>query len=148
MADQPRDWDKEMAAIDAEIAKMPAPKPGAPVAQRPGAPPAAQAAAAPPRTARIFLGAWLRALFGAALAVAVWSWPYEHRCGLALYGYLGAVAMVTVAGVWSTAATWRRRMGAAHVVSILVLIAGLAFAAAAVLPRVGYAKVPLTWTCP
>lgn len=147
MADQPRDWDKELAAIDAEIAKIPPPKAGAPPAPRPAGQPVPQGAP-PPRTARVFLGAWLRALFGAALAVAVWSWPYEHRCGWALYGYLGAVAMVTVAGVWSTVATWRRRMGMAHVVSILVLIAGLAFATAAILPRVGYAKVPLTWTCP
>jgi hypothetical protein len=149
MPDQPRDWDKELAAIDAEIAKLPAPKPGgAPPAPRGGGAPAAAPGPAAPGTARIFLGAWVRALAGAALAVAVWSWPYAHRCGWGLYGYLGAVLMVLVAGVWSSIATWRRRMGLAHIVSLAVLVAGLAFAAAEILPRAGYAKIPLTWTCP
>lgn len=154
MPDQPRDWDKELAAIDAAMAKAPPPAP-APGASAPATRPAAATPASPGTAApvvrggaRTFLGAWLRALVGAALAIAVWGWPYAHACGLGLYGYLGAVLMVIVAGGWSSIASWRRRMGAAHVVSLLVLAAGLAFAVAQVLPRVGYARVPLTWTCP
>lgn len=149
MADQPRDWDKEMAAIDAEIAKMPPPKPGQPPAARPAGGVATGSPAAPaPRGARVFLGAWIRVLFGAAVAIAVWSWPYATQCGWKLYAYLGAVAVVIVAGVWNIAATWKRRMGAAHTVAILVLLTGLFLAAQAVLPRIGYARHALTWMCP
>lgn len=151
MADQPRDWDKEMAAIDREIAKLPGPNPGGPPAPRSAgaatpAPLVTQGAA--PRGTRAFLGAWIRVLLGAAIAVGVWSWPYAHPCGWSLYGYLGAALVVIVAGVWNILATWKRRMGAAHGVAILVLITGLILAAQAILPRIGYAKHALTWMCP
>lgn len=152
MADQPRDWDKELAAIDREIAKLPEPKPGQPPAVRSGGGAPAPAPVAPsvaPRTGtRAFLGAWVRVLLGAAIAVGVWSWPYAHPCGWSLYGYLAAALVVIVAGVWNILATWKRRMGAAHGVAILVLITGLILAAQAILPRIGYAKQALTWMCP
>lgn len=152
MTDQPRDWDKELAAIDAQIAKMPAPPAASasPVRQAPsaGGPAAPPPPAAGGRGARQFLGAWVRALIGAVLAVAVWTWPYAHSCGWSLYGYTGATAMVVVAGGWGMAATWRRRVGLAHVVSLGVLLAGLILAAAIVLPRSGYARVSATWMCP
>lgn len=151
MADQPRDWDKEMAAIDREIARLPAPQPGAPPATRSAgaaapAPVVTQGTARP--GTRAFLGAWIRVLLGAALAVGVWSWPYVHPCGWSLYGYFGAVLVVIVAGIWNILATWKRRMGAAHGVAILVLITGLILAAQVILPRIGYARQALTWMCP
>ncbi|MFI5234340.1 MAG: hypothetical protein ACHQXA_01395 [Gemmatimonadales bacterium] len=149
MADQPRDWDRELAAIDAEIAKMPPPKPGQPPAPRAaGGGAVAAPPTHPPHGARVFLGGWIRVLIGVALAVAVWTWPYAHLCGWKLYGYLGAVVMVLVAGVWNVVATWRRRMGLAHAAGIVVLLTGLILAAGAILPRVGYAKQALTWMCP
>ncbi|MGH7590399.1 MAG: hypothetical protein ACREL2_03090 [Gemmatimonadales bacterium] len=150
MPDQPRDWDKELAAIDREIAKLPDPKLGSPPAGRPTGTPAAAPAAAPVVAspgARAFLGAWVRVLFGAAIALGVLSWPYGHLCGWSLYGYLGAVLVVIVAGVWNVLATWKRRMGAAHGVAIVVLITGLILAAQAILPRIGYAKQALSWMC-
>ncbi|MGH7533106.1 MAG: hypothetical protein ACREL4_07435 [Gemmatimonadales bacterium] len=150
MPDQPRDWDKELAAIDREIAKLPDPKPGPPPAGRLGGVPAAAPAAAAVVTApgaRAFLGAWIRVLFGAAIALGVWSWPYAHLCGWSLYAYLGAVLVVIVAGVWNILATWKRRMGAAHGVAIAVLIIGLMLAVQAILPRIGYAKQALPWMC-
>lgn len=154
MADQPRDWDKEMAAIDREIARLPEPKPGQPPAPRAAGAPVPATPAAPaadahhPKGARAFLGAWIRVLLGAAVTVAVWSWPYGHPCGWSLYGYLGAVLVVIVAGLWNILATWKRRMGAAHAVAIMVFLTGLFLAAQAILPRVGYAKQVLTWMCP
>jgi hypothetical protein len=152
MTDQPRDWDKELAAIDAQIARMPAP-PAQPATPARAAPAGGTPASPPPalpagRGARQFVGAWVRALIGAVLAVAVWSWPYAHPCGWALYGYSGAIAMVVVAGAWGMAASWRRRVGLAHLVSLGVFLAGLILAAATVLPRTGYARVPATWMCP
>ncbi|HET7024154.1 MAG TPA: hypothetical protein VFI39_02995 [Gemmatimonadales bacterium] len=153
MADQPRDWDKELAAIDREIAKLPDPRPGQPPTGRTaGAPAAVAAPAAAPvpasKGARAFLGAWVRVLFGAAIALGVVSWPYAHLCGWSLYGYLGAVLVVIVAGVWNILATWKRRMGAAHGVALAVLITGLILAAQVILPRIGYARQALTWMCP
>ena len=44
--------------------------------------------------------------------------------------------------------TWKRRMGLAHTVSLLVILWGLGLGAAVVLPRIGYAKVAATWFCP
>lgn len=151
MPDQPRDWDKELAAIDREIAKLPEARPAPPVPGRSGGTPATAPAAAPVPApspgARAFLGAWIRVLFGAAIALGVWSWPYAHPCGWALYGYLGAVLVVIVAGIWNILATWKRRMGAAHGVAIVVLVTGLILAAQAILPRIGYAKQVLPWMC-
>ena len=82
MSDQPRDWDKELAAIDKAMARGPAPAAGAPVATKGSAAPAA----VPKRAA---VATWLRVLLGLTLAGAMTQWPYAHQCGVELYFYLG-----------------------------------------------------------
>jgi hypothetical protein len=75
------------------------------------------------------------------------QWPYEHRCGLGAVLYLGAAGMVVLAGLWSAVSSWRRHSAGAHVISIGVILAGLALVALEVAPRIGYAKVDLPWMC-
>jgi hypothetical protein len=43
---------------------------------------------------------WARVALGVGLGVMITQWPYPHACGLGLLQYLGAVAMVLVAGAW------------------------------------------------
>jgi len=142
MSDQPRDWDKELAEIDKIVARGgtagPAPVPAA--RGRGGAPVAAGGR---------FSGftTWLRVGLGLVLAVAMTQWPYPSACGFNLLVYLGAIATVSVAGLWSAVTSWQRRLGAAHVLSLLVLLWGLTLAARELLPRVGYAAEARTWTC-
>jgi hypothetical protein len=61
--------------------------------------------------------------------------------------YLGAVAVVAVAGLWGAVAAWRRRMPAAHTVALIMVGWALALAAAVILPRVGYARAAASWWC-
>lgn len=150
MTGPPRDWDKELAEIDKVIAKQPvlAPKPAAPGS--PAAAPVARSAAAPLPAARgrAALSGWVRVLLGVAVAAGVTlAWPYRHNCGLPLYGYLAASGGVLLAGLWGAVASWKRRMGLAHVLALLVSLTGAALVAKIVVDRGGYPKVPSTWTC-
>jgi hypothetical protein len=61
--------------------------------------------------------------------------------------YLVAVATLIVAGLWGALSSWKRRLGLAHIVAMGAILWGLALAAHEVLPRVGYAKTPATWSC-
>ena len=140
MSDQPRDWDKELAAIDKAMARGPAPAAGAPVATKGSAAPAA----VPKRAA---VATWLRVLLGLTLAGAMTQWPYPHQCGVELYFYLAAAFTVIVAGVWSGISSWYRRLGWAHTLSLLVVLWGIFLASREVLPRVGYAKHLAYWVC-
>ena len=148
MNEQPRDWDKELAEIDKVMARMPAPAP-----QNPRVAPPGQAPAAPARvqatTSRFgVLGTWLRVLLGAALAIGITQWPYPTACGVNLAVYGTVILLVVLAGAWSAVSSWRRQLGVAHVIAILVLIWGLVLAAREILPRVGYASEARTWSCP
>jgi len=148
MSDQPRDWDKELAAIDKVIAKgggaAPAPVP----ARQGGASPAPAAAPAGRSvTRRAAFTTWVRAALGVLVAAAVLQWPYAHRCGLGLILYLGSAAMVAVAGGWTMVVSWQRRQGWAHLAGLGVLLGGLALVASIVLPRVGLAGAALPWLC-
>ncbi|MGH7631602.1 MAG: hypothetical protein ACREOF_19880 [Gemmatimonadales bacterium] len=125
----PRDWDKELAAIDRAIERTPAAAAGAPVAA--------------PGGRRV----WLRLLPVLALAAALPFWPYQRTCGLGLALYLGAVAMLVGAGVWAAASAWRHRRPTAHVLALLAIGWGAALAAREALPRVGYARSAAVWTC-
>lgn len=148
MSDQPRDWDKELADIDKVIAKMPS-QGAAPASSAPAAVPAGRPAAPAAGGGRLALfTTWLRVALGVALAVGITQWPYASACGLNLMVYLGAIGVVIVAGLWSSVSSWRRRLGLAHTLSLLVLLWGLLLAAREVLPRVGYAKHVRTWSCP
>jgi hypothetical protein len=62
--------------------------------------------------------------------------------------YLGAIATVIVAGLWSAVSSWNRRLGFAHFLSLLVLLWGITLAAREILPRSGYARELRTWSCP
>lgn len=142
-----RDWDRELAEIDRLMAQQPARPPAAPGG---GAAPAPRPAAAPARVpgeGPTLLGTWVRLLFAVVLAGAMSQWPYQHACGLPLFLYLGAAGITVVAGVWAASATWRRRMPLLHVAALLATLWGLALTAAAVLPRIGYAKAEAGWFC-
>jgi hypothetical protein len=151
--EQPRDWDRELAAIDKIIAAGPAPAAApAPSAPAPRAP-AAAGDAAPARGARpagryAVLFTWLRLALGIGLGAAMTQWPYTHGCGLPLFAYLGAVLAVLVAGAWSGVSSWRTRSALAHFLSFGLIVWGGVLAAREVLPRVGYAKESAEWVCP
>jgi len=135
VTDQHRDWDKELAEIDRQIARVPAGQP-------------ARASSALPPGRRAVFTTWLRVLLGLAVAGGITQWPYLHDCGLNLLFYEVAIGTVIVAGVWSSITSWQRRLGLAHFLSLLVLLWGLVLSAREILPRVGYAKVSANWLCP
>jgi len=161
MAD--RDWDKELAKVDKQLASMsddallgtaaptPSPTAGAREAGRVPArsAPVSNAPAAPKTTSS--LGVYARLLLVVLVSAAMAIWPYPARCGVGLMGYLAAVGVVTAGGLWSSIWTWRHRASRAHTVSLLVLAWGLVLGAMQVLPRIGYAKPdlnhPATWFC-
>ncbi|MDH4348269.1 MAG: hypothetical protein OEW17_05650 [Gemmatimonadota bacterium] len=140
MTDQPRDWDKELAAIDRVMARSPEKAGGALPAEAPGRVPAAAGRFGA-------LGTWLRVLLGAALAIGITQWPYPSACGVNLMVYGTTIMLVIVAGTWSALSSWRRHLGLAHLISLAVLFWGLVLAAREVLPRVGYARDARTWVC-
>ena len=147
MTGPPRDWDKELAEIDKVIAKQPlgGPQPGQRAA---AAAPARSVAALPPAAGRSLLTTWLRV--GLAVAVAggvALAWPYPHPCGFPLYGYLAASLGVVLAGCWSAVTSWRRRLGLAHLISLLVVACGCVLIAKTVLDRSEYVRHPATWSC-
>ena len=90
---------------------------------------------------------WGRLLLAVTLGVAMLEWPYPHRCNLPLAGYLAAVAMVPLAGVWVAVASWRTRSSLPHVLALAVIFWGMMLAAGQVLPRVGYAAEVASWRC-
>ena len=145
--ERPRDWDKELAEVDKLLAKLPNADPtlgrAAPTGRAP------QAAAVVGSYGSVGgVVSWVRAGLAGALAIGMALWPYPHDCGMRLIYYGGGVAMLVVAGIWGGVASWRRRSAIGHLVSVGALIWGLTLVAAIVLPRIGYAKVPSTWTCP
>lgn len=150
-----RDWDKELAKIDKQLASLPEdallPAP-APAAK--GGQPAKEGKAAPAPAGEKRPRAWAmyaRLSLAVALGVGMLLWPYEARCGVGLAGYLGAVAVLVTSGVWSAVWTWRHRAAKAHSLSLLIVLWGLVLGAIEVLPRVGYAKPdvshPASWIC-
>lgn len=150
----PRNWDKELANIDKLMAADRSPVTSSPPAKVGDA--AARAApVAAPRGAGVVttrprdtFGIWLRALLGILGAAALAYWPYSKNCGSMLYVYLTGVAAVVGIGGYTMRYAWTHRRGVAHVVGLLVLLAGLALAALEILPRTGYAAVARSWTCP
>jgi hypothetical protein len=153
-ADQPRDWDRELAAIDKVIAKqqgsgtagqggssVPAPTPLPPGPERvPAAPPVPRK-----RSAAV---AWFWTILALALAVALPLWPYPKECGLQLFFFLGATGLTVIAGVIGALETWANRRGFAHLLCLLVLLWAGVVGASEALPRSGYAKESRPWLCP
>lgn len=154
MTGPPRDWDKEMAEIDKLIAKDPGSgvrgpgSPATPVA-RGSAPPAQRASAPVARGGRTALTTWVRVGLGVTVAVGVGAaWPYAHSCGMALYGYVAAAGGVVLAGLWGSVTGWKRHIGLAHLVSLLVTLWGALLIGKVVADRSSYPRHPTTWSCP
>ena len=164
MAD--RDWDKEMAKIDKQLASISDEAlVGKPVAQTGPAGKAPAAKALPAGRAPVAAlpsggtveretrgwAVYLRLLLSVAAGVALVIWPYDTRCGTGLFGYLGATAIVTASGIWSAVWTWRHRAPRAHTISLLLILWGMVLGTIQVLPRIGYGKPdpqhPATWAC-
>ena len=128
MTEQPRDWDKELAAIDREIEKQGAGPgaPGPPAALPPGAPPPPVRPTAPGAAAPAVRGAvavtWFWVVLAVLLAAALPLWPYGKACGLQLFFYLGAAALALLAGAAGAVNSWKARRGLAHVLSLAVVV--------------------------
>lgn len=142
------DWDVELRKIEREFDGLPpTPSAGELRARK-----AAERREKQRKEERIAaLGAWGRLVLVAALAAALYWWPYLRACGPGLFAFLGAESMVVAGGLWVVAFTWRHRMARTHALGMLVVIAGLALILAQVLPRVGYARTdpahPPQWWC-
>ena len=138
MTEQPRDWDKELADIDRAIGRQP----GSPPA-KPGTP----ATAVTPQRRFVAL-AWFWALLSILLAVALVVWPFDKTCGIRLIFFIGAAVLALLMGVLGAFASWAHRQGVAMLLSLLVIVFTGIMAVREILPRAGYAKEPLEWTCP
>jgi hypothetical protein len=160
-----RDWDKELAKIDKQLASIsdealaaPAPAPptgmprgvtAAPMRSAPVA--SAPAASAPAVSTKGRWWTYTKVALASSGAVGIWLWPWAARCGVPLAGLVGAAGLVSLLGLWSARGTWRHRLGFAHVLSLLAVTSALVLGAREVLPRVGYAQPtfdrPDRWSC-
>ena len=139
-----KDWAKEMAKIDKQLESV---SDAQLFPDKKDAPPAQKAEVVAERAAVSSWPAILRLTLSVLLGVGILFWPYGNRCGIGLAGYLFAVAAVVGGGIWSAVWTWRHRTGRAHTLSIMLIAWGLILAGSEVLPRVGYAKAALPWSC-
>jgi hypothetical protein len=138
MTEEPRNWDKELADIDKVIAKQPATAPVPPGARKPPT----------PSQRRFVALAWFWTILALLLAVALPLWPNDKSCGLRLVFYLGAAGIALLMGVLGALASWSYRRGLAHLLSLLAIVWAGVMAAREILPRAGYARQELHWTCP
>ncbi|HZI21985.1 MAG TPA: hypothetical protein VFD76_05695 [Gemmatimonadales bacterium] len=155
--DKERDWDKEMAEVDRLLKKLPYAEPSLrtpthgsdPTVKRAGVPhgTASHLEASGPGGGR--LGTWIRVVLGVlvGIGVAPGVWPYTHGCGLRLIFYLTGVCTVIAAGLWSSVSSWKRRLGAAHVIAQALIIWGVLLLTGEILPRVS-AHATAVWLCP
>ena len=145
------DWDQEMREGNRLLAKLPEADPHlvsgrAPTLKKPVA--AASPALSPAGpTGSEWLGAWARVLLGLLVGVGMTQWPDTHECGFHLLFYGVGVGAVLAAGLWSSWASWKRRLAVAHVISLLLIAWGFVLAAREVLPRIGYASSQQEWLC-
>lgn len=121
--------------------------PTAKPASPPPPPPPPRPVQRPPTRPRRVGGAWSRAALGVVASGALPFWPYDRSCGLGVGMYLAACVVVIVTGLWAAGFAWRERVGAAHVLALLAIGAGLVLGAERVLPRVGYARAEASWSC-
>jgi hypothetical protein len=138
MTEQPRNWDKELADIDKVIARQPAPAPA----------PAGSGQTAPPPQRRFVALTWFWTGLAVVLAVALPLWPNDKSCGLKLVFYLGLVGIALLIGVLGALSSWSHRRGLAFVLSLVAILWAGIIATREILPRVGYARQELHWTCP
>ncbi|HKU60244.1 MAG TPA: hypothetical protein VJQ44_03430 [Gemmatimonadales bacterium] len=148
-ADQPRDWDRELAAIDKVIDKQRAGAPPPPTALPPGTIQRVPPVTPPPATGRGSVArTWFWTVLALALGIGLAVWPYPKACGLQLFFFLGATAVTVVAGVVGALASWTHRRGVAHLICLLVLLWAGVVGASEALPRSGYAREIRPWLCP
>jgi hypothetical protein len=138
MTEQPRDWDKELADIDRAIVKQPTPASPAPTG------PPGQLT---PSLRRFVALTWFWTSLAIVLALGLVIWPYDKLCGIRLVFFLFAAALALLMGFLGALAAWSHRRALAHVLSLVVIAWAAVAIAREVLPRVGYAKHELTWTC-
>jgi hypothetical protein len=169
-----RDWDKELAMIDRQLASLsddkltgpaeapraaPDRAPAAPA--RPGPAPAAAPAGGVPATvvprptwrSRLALAGQL-VVTGALAAVATPGvWPWGWRCGSELVIYLVVAGAALLAALLTARASWRQRAGFAHVLALALGLWALTLVTWQVLPRTGVVvpteriAVPAVWAC-
>lgn len=163
-----RDWEKELAMIDRQLASLSdealessagppegaaaAPRAPLPAGAQPAPPPPPGAAAPSPvgRSPRRWV-LYLRLIAALAIAVGIVFWPYGTRCGAPLAGYLAGVGAIVLGGAWTAVWSWRHRAAISHVISLLIVLWGLGLATWQVLPRAGLAiptiERPALWGC-
>ena len=140
MTEEPRNWDKELADIDKAIARQPAAAP---------APAGGGPASTSPQPSRRFVAlTWFWTCLALVLAVALPLWPNDKSCGLRLVFYIGAAGFALLMGVLGALSSWSYRRGLAHLLSLLAIVWAGIMAAREILPRTGYARQELQWTCP
>jgi hypothetical protein len=139
-----RDWDAELKKVDRAMEKV---SDEAMFPARTAKSPEARAGAVDTQRQTSTLGVFVRLSLAVALGVAVVFWPYGSRCGIGLAAYLGVVAVLIGAGIWSGVWTWRHRAARGHVLSLLIVLWGLILVSMEVLPRTGYAVATAAWTC-
>src|SRR3989442_3333647 len=64
--------------------------------------------------------------------------PYTtlfRSCGPRLFFYLTAVVALFTTGLWAAVFAWKGRLGAAHVIALVIMLWGLVLVADEVLPR-------------
>jgi hypothetical protein len=140
MNEEPRNWDKELANIDKAISRQPVP-PQAPAPAGVGKP-------VTPSQRRFVALAWFWTAMAVILAVALPLWPNDKSCGLRLVFYLGAAGIALVMGFVGALSSWSYRRGLAHLLSLLAIVWAGVMVAREILPRVGYTRQELHWTCP
>ena len=148
-ADNPRDWDRELAAIDKVMDQQRAGAPPPPTALPPGSIPRAPAVTPTPTPGRGSVArTWFWTVLALALGIGLAVWPYPKACGLQLFFFLGATAVTIIAGLVGALASWTHRRGVAHLLCLLVLLWAGVVGASEALPRSGYARESRPWLCP
>jgi hypothetical protein len=158
-----RDWDKELAKVDKQLASLSDEALLQPTGKQAGGGKKEAGGAVTKGKASLSAdtgdvttgfpwGMYARLVLAVLLGVSMVVWPYERRCGVGLAGYLAAVVVVVASGVWSSIWTFRHRASRSHTLSLLIILWGLILGSIEVLPRVGYAKPdpkhPAGWACP
>jgi hypothetical protein len=96
-------------------------------------------------------GVYFRLTLVICLAVSLVCWPYDVTCGPMLSGYLAAVFVLVVGGIWTAIATFTYQMRWRHLTALAMIMWGLLLGAAEILPRIGYANPSpgraTTWRC-
>jgi hypothetical protein len=137
MTEEPRNWDKELADIDKAMARQPVP-----------APPGGAGMPTPPSQRRFVALTWFWTGLALVLALALPLWPNDKSCGIRLVFFLGAAGIALLMGILGALSSWSYRRGLAHLLSLLAIVWAGIMAAREILPRAGYAKEELHWTCP